>query len=228
MSLESDRTARRRVQEACKPASQASEDELVKRCARCGQTKPLEDFGRDITKGTGRMSHCKACTNAARKARYQAQLERERQRSRDYYQDNREAKLDRQKASGYQSSREWYHRQDPDVIWANSLRKAHGISPADWHRMRDEQGGMCYLGGHPLPDERRRVVIDHDHSHCPSGKSCQVCRRGLACSNCNTGIGMACDDPVLLRVMADNLERAQHAVEIRLASEQNIDDEMAC
>lgn len=28
--------------------------------------------------------------------------------------------------------------------------------------------------------------VDHDHNHCPSGKWCVLCFRGVVCSDCNT------------------------------------------
>lgn len=91
--------------------------------------------------------------------------------------------------------------------WEWNLKHVHGMTPSDWHAMFTDQRGLCYLGGHPLPDDRKKIAVDHDHTHCPKGRSCAICRRGLACSNCNTLIGYALDDPQLLRTIADNLER---------------------
>jgi hypothetical protein len=80
--------------------------------------------------------------------------------------------------------------------------------------MFTEQDGRCYLCGRQLPALRRNIVIDHDHDCCklgPSGQSfsCSYCRRGLACQSCNTGIGRFGEDPQLMRLVANNLERAQ-------------------
>lgn len=101
-----------------------------------------------------------------------------------------------------------WSKRNPDGAWANSLRSAHGMTPEQWHAMWEAQGGMCYLGNHPLPDSRNRTVVDHDHNCCPNGRSCKFCRRGLACANCNSAIGLLSEDPALLRTVADNLERA--------------------
>jgi hypothetical protein len=62
-----------------------------------------------------------------------------------------------------------------------------------------------------------RTHLDHDHRCCPRGKSCQYCRRGLACPECNQLIGLAHDDPDRLRRIAANLEIALKDADARLA-----------
>ena len=60
------------------------------------------------------------------------------------------------------------------------------VSADDFHKLIDEQNGLCAICGHkPLPKEKR-LSIDHDH------KTNKV--RGLLCSNCNAGLGMFKDD----------------------------------
>jgi hypothetical protein len=89
--------------------------------------------------------------------------------------------------------------------WLASRAAArHGADfAADYETMWAEQDGCCYLCGEPLAG---KVNVDHDHSCCPPGKSCRLCRRGLACTRCNTLVGLAGDDPTLLRRIAANLE----------------------
>jgi predicted nucleic acid-binding Zn ribbon protein len=82
----------------------------------------------------------------------------------------------------------------------------------------EAQDGKCYLCGDPLqPDAYRAIHLDHDHSCCKLGRSCAICRRGLACKPCNVLIGHAHDDPVRLHRIADNLEKANAAVAQRMA-----------
>jgi hypothetical protein len=60
------------------------------------------------------------------------------------------------------------------------------------------------------------VHIDHDHSCCRGKKSCGTCVRGLACGDCNTGVGLFGDDPERMRRVADSLEMANRRLrEIR-------------
>lgn len=92
------------------------------------------------------------------------------------------------------------------------LRRAHGLTPEDLTALLQSQHGCCYLCGNVLTPNMEKVHVDHDHRCCPSGKSCTLCRRGLACMKCNLVAGLACDDPDLLRRIANNLEAANNAL----------------
>ena len=87
----------------------------------------------------------------------------------------------------------------------------------------EAQDGKCYLCGDPLqPDLPKAIHLDHDHACCPLGKSCERCRRGLACVECNHLIAKARDDPDRLRRIADNLERANEGVRERMQQPRQI------
>lgn len=117
-----------------------------------------------------------------------------------------------------EASRQYWERMTPDERWAVWLRRRHGMYPAHWHAMWTEQDGKCYLCLAPLPEDRSKVALDHDHSHCRDGYSCGLCRRGLACSTCNTAIGLLGDSTERMRIAADNLERAQAIVQSLISS----------
>jgi hypothetical protein len=82
--------------------------------------------------------------------------------------------------------------------------------------MWQEQNGRCYLCGIYLVPESRFTVIDHDHRCCPRNRSCPACRRGITCDKCNVLVGLADDDPTLLRQIADNLEAKLAAMGARI------------
>ena len=94
----------------------------------------------------------------------------------------------------------------------------HGCDWAElFARLWHDQDGRCYLCGDPLdPDAYRGIHLDHDHSCCPLGRSCDSCRRGLCCPQCNTLIGWAKDDPARLHRIADNLATANALVRQRM------------
>lgn len=110
-----------------------------------------------------------------------------------------------------------------ETIQAMNLRSAHGITLADKQAMLDAQGGRCYLCGNALTLDD--AVIDHDHRCCSNKsatgkrrvKSCEQCRRGLACDPCNTIIGLADESPEKLMRIAESLSRIQPSVNERIA-----------
>lgn len=118
-----------------------------------------------------------------------------------------------------------YYRENRDRVLEANLRRNHGIRPEDVVRMYEAQQGKCYLCGDLLPADRAKWPIDHDHRHCPPGKSCRYCRRGISCSPCNLLIGKALDSPERLRRIADSLEAAITDVTHRLA-EQAVQGEL--
>jgi hypothetical protein len=150
--------------------------------------------------------------NARRRERYRNDpdyRESNNAKSREYHQRNREA------TRIYK--REYYLR-NRDKALASFLFNRHGMRPEDWTALWQAQDGRCYLCGDEIDRLGGRLVaVDHDHSHCGQRPSCQVCRRGLACMDCNIAIGHARDDPERLRRMADALQAAQSAVEHRKA-----------
>jgi recombination endonuclease VII len=83
----------------------------------------------------------------------------------------------------------------PDSVKNWWLRRRYGISKADFDLMMMEQGGLCALCGLALEG---KFGVDHDH------KTGRV--RGILHNNCNVILGMAKDDPILLRKATSYLE----------------------
>jgi hypothetical protein len=67
-----------------------------------------------------------------------------------------------------------------------TIKYKYGITYEDYERMLAEQGGCCAICGSPDSGGRGRFHIDHDHSCCPTQKTCGKCVRGLLCHLCNT------------------------------------------
>lgn len=75
------------------------------------------------------------------------------------------------------------------------MQKDYNLSPGEYKRLFDEQGGKCYTCG-PWTNNRglsRRLSVDHDHSCCPAPPICGKCIRGLICGLCNDIIGQVGD-----------------------------------
>lgn len=79
------------------------------------------------------------------------------------------------------------------------LRKAFGITIADYQAMLVEQNGVCAICDRPETTVRRGRIepLSVDHCHT-TGKV-----RGLLCAQCNKGLGMFHDKP-------ERIERAVH------------------
>lgn len=112
-----------------------------------------------------------------------------------YYQKNREAIRSQQK----RYHREYYQKNKVRIdaqnnAWraanpeeyAKTVRKSHlkqlfNITPEEYDRKFEEQGGVCACCG--SPPGKKRLGVDHDHE---TGVV-----RSLLCDNCNQGIGKA-------------------------------------
>lgn len=92
------------------------------------------------------------------------------------------------------------------------LKSTMGITIEQWNDMLVEQSGRCYLCSEPLTPD---ITIDHDHQCCARRGSCGRCIRGLACRQCNQGLGQFKDDPERMRRAADALEAANARVRMR-------------
>lgn len=69
------------------------------------------------------------------------------------------------------------------------LRSRYGLSPEDFNRMLDEQGGVCAICG-TVDAKGRPLHVDHDHA---TGAV-----RGLLCHQCNNGLGSFRDQVALM------------------------------
>jgi hypothetical protein len=94
------------------------------------------------------------------------------------------------------------------------MRANHGADLSLRAVLWEAQGGKCYLCEEEL--DLDKAVLDHDHSCCPTNKSCPACRRGIVHRRCNSITGYLGDDPGRLRRMADMLEAASSAAARRI------------
>lgn len=107
------------------------------------------------------------------------------------------------------------NRATPEYSYRYRLARYHQWAPEDLAAVLAAQGGRCYLCGAIIsPEKKGAVCIDHDHRCCPADHSCASCRRGLTCRRCNLLIGKVSDDPALLHLIADNLEKALNLLEL--------------
>lgn len=82
------------------------------------------------------------------------------------------------------------------------LKRAYGLTVADFDRMKSSQGERCALCNRA--PTKGKFHVDHDH------QTGQV--RALLCWRCNVGLGSFLDNPSMLRKAADYLEKWRNAV----------------
>lgn len=198
----------------------------MKRCTKCGAVRPDSEFYSKRSRGSVVLtSWCKDCTRADA-----------RERSSAYYTENREEILARnrepnrermraRRAADPERSREltraWRARNPDRIRTANSASRKRNPSAVRnhgaWRPWWDKQDGLCVLCGLPLPADRSKAAMDHDHACCPGVMSCNYCRRGLVHGKCNKAIGMLGDDPDLLMTVAVNFARIHAETRQRIA-----------
>ncbi len=103
---------------------------------------------------------------------------------------------------------EWFN-ENRDRAKSNqrkrNLRVLYGITPDEYASMLDAQGGVCAICGKTEPGAHGRtgkqfsLSVDHCHS---TGKV-----RGLLCQKCNRAVGLLGDDPAILKIAIEYLER---------------------
>lgn len=156
----------------------------AKRCTRCGETKPLEEFGRDRRKRDGRASRCRACQaeylRAYRKANREAIRERERayreanreairERSREYYERNREAILEQQREH-WKANREALLERHREYWKANreSLIERHREWQRAYRARVELEGPRRWAAREPFPAELTEVGYEGAHQRVKS------------------------------------------------------------
>ena len=99
-----------------------------------------------------------------------------------------------------QYQRDAYRRKvEAEGGWrTHKIKQRYGITINDYENMYRQQNGLCKICGSP-PYQGKPLHIDHDHK---TGKV-----RALLCFKCNNMLGLANDNPALLREAALYLDQ---------------------
>ncbi len=115
--------------------------------------------------------------------------------------DNRETYC---KPCASKRSKDWrkknpdYRKNENKEQKRNYLTKyKHGISREYLLEILKEQNG-CKICGVELPENGGKWYVDHDHNCCEKNSSCEKCRRGILCRDCNLMLGFAKDNTDVL------------------------------
>ena len=172
-----------------------------KKCSGCKITKPLNEFGSDISRRNGYTYCCKICSRRrgatptlvecficgsvfARRRDTASQMKAEGKGSFC------------PKCNGQLKPTE-EHKQE---VQLKSVLGKYKLSVKKFYEMLEKQNGVCKICG--LKDARgRRLGVDHCHR---TGKI-----RGLLCIHCNVAIGRFMDNPVFCMSAATYLTESR-------------------
>jgi Recombination endonuclease VII len=179
----------------------------MKQCKKCGAVKPLDEFYSAVGNRDGRRGECKECSLAQRKRWYREN----RERSMAYVRSWQQANPDRVKAWRLKN-----RKRRLEKLREIHLRNKFGLTPDEYDRMLEAQGGVCALCESP-PTPGISLHVDHDQG---TGEI-----RGLLCVRCNNALGLFREDADLLKraaryVMSDARHRSQRASWERRARER--------
>jgi len=150
----------------------------TKTCTKCREVKPLTEFDYKGQRQVERRARCRVCAEKYG-VRGGGGFDGPIGTRREYHQ-------------------RWYRKHKQKIL-ANCktyrLGKKFGITPERLEEMKQEQNGKC-----ALCEKVSELALHVDHDHA-TGKV-----RALLCGTCNQMLGMAYDQPALLRKAADYLE----------------------
>lgn len=114
----------------------------TKKCTKCGEVKPLEDFGNRAKSKDGKYNSCRACEAVSSKAYYEKNREKVISAVKAYAQENREKVLE---------SKRNYYRKDPKGFTAKSTAYARA------HKEQSNAHKQKWLVNNP---EKRKAASD--------------------------------------------------------------------
>jgi hypothetical protein len=165
----------------------------MKKCSKCKELKPLDQFYAQKGGRDGLRADCKACMAAYKAAAYRENPEKVKARVRKWQQENPDRYREKQRKYREENAaliksklRSWY------------LEKTYGITVEQYNEIFARQGGRCAICG-AKPNAKISLHVDHSHK---TGKI-----RGLLCFRCNNGIGDFRENPVILHKAASYIVR---------------------
>lgn len=163
----------------------------VKRCSKCSVVQPIAEFGREPRSADGWTYWCHACNRL--KAHERAKQRVAHWSVHDPYEEHPTGIKRCGRCAAKKPVRDFSRNQHgPDGLQG----ECRPCQVARWQLRQfgvSAEGQVCALCG-----STKRLSVDHDHT---SGKV-----RGILCSNCNTGLGLFKEQPMLLRKAAVYLE----------------------
>jgi hypothetical protein len=171
----------------------------MKMCRRCLTSKSFDKFHKSKNTKDGHSAYCKICKSQIDKDWINSnpeQIEKRKHRSKQWQKDNPEK---------YRKAVAEWKKNNLEQKWIldkkSHLWTHYRMTIDDFIEAFEKQSGKC-----KICNLSKKLTVDHDHSCCSRKLTCGKCVRGLICSSCNTMIGLANDDVVILKAAIKYLE----------------------
>ena len=155
----------------------------MKTCPGCSRRLSLSSFGSASWSKDGFNTRCRECCRLHQALWRKNNPDKARAYWRKHYAEHSELAIAR--------TRQWRERNREKYLYGKSncrLRKAYGITRAEYLALVARQNGLCAVCGNPPRRGSKKDMLHVDHDHA-TGRM-----RGLLCDLCNRGIGMLRDD----------------------------------
>jgi hypothetical protein len=124
-----------------------------KKCSKCGESKPLDKFGKDKQRKDGLYPQCKDC----RKANFLANREVELARAKKWRDENPE-RAKQTKKEYYINNKEKINKQNQE--WAENNREKSNAIKKRWHERNLEK--VKAKGRNYLKNNREKIYLRHN------------------------------------------------------------------
>ena len=143
-----------------------AEQPTEKTCAKCGETKPLEEYHRNKRRTDGRYPYCKPCKSADDRAYREKNRDAIAERMRRYYEENREAIAERERS---------YREENRDAIAARKRRwqEENREALAEYKRRYREENREA------IAERMRRYNEENPHVQWTSGYRFRAAKYGF-------------------------------------------------
>lgn len=163
-------------------------------CKKCGIEKPESEF-RLYNKIRGwRRRTCRECDKPRINAASRRYAAANRKKATAY-----KLEWSRKNRGHLSEYRKRYHRLHPEVRRNRDLKRAYGITLAEYTKLFEEQGCRCAICNTDAPQTKHKWHTDHDHA---TGHV-----RGILCSHCNVMLGQSGESINTLSAAIEYLRR---------------------